>query len=363
MFENPQGLIDPKTLQPSSVQWRSPSNIALIKYWGKYGKQLPKNASLSFTLQNAFTETKVAYGPKTGPGKIDLVYRFHGEHGADFEAKVAKYLESLLPYFPFLEQLHLEIDSGNSFPHSAGIASSASAMSALALCLVSMEEKLLGTRLSDVDFDKKCSFMARLGSGSASRSIFEKASIWGSHSALPESSDEYGIGVGHLLHTEFQHFQDDILIVSAAPKPVSSRLGHSLMETNSYAESRFRSANAKLDRLTGILKSGDLDGFVQVVEKEALELHAMMMTSTPSFILMEPNTLAIINKVRAFRKDSNIPISFTLDAGPNVHLLYPNTYLEEVGAFIASELLPLCESDSYLKDNLGDGPLQLEEQA
>ena len=116
------------------VAWRAPSNIALIKYWGKYGNQLPKNASISFTLNNAFTETSVKYAAKENNDKnIDLKFYFEGKENPKFAEKIQKFLESIIPHFPFLTYVSLEINSSNSFPHSTGIASSASSMAALAL--------------------------------------------------------------------------------------------------------------------------------------------------------------------------------------------------------------------------------------
>ena len=103
------------------------------------------------------------------------------------------------------------------------------------------------------------------------------------------------------------------------------------------------------------MKSGDLDGFMRIVETEALSLHAMMMTSNPYFILMQPNTLEIIQKVWEYRKETQIPLCFTLDAGANVHLLYPKQNSEAVGAFIKADLAAYCEQGQYLFDEVGTG--------
>jgi diphosphomevalonate decarboxylase len=162
------------------VRWKSPSNIAIVKYWGKYGQQLPRNPSISFTLQNAFTDTLLQYFPKTGKSEgITLKFNFEGAPKPAFEKKINDLLESLLPIFPFIQQLQLHIHSTNSFPHSAGIASSASSMSALALCLCSLEQTLFGTLSNKDAFLQKASFVARLGSGSACRSVFPLAARWG----------------------------------------------------------------------------------------------------------------------------------------------------------------------------------------
>jgi diphosphomevalonate decarboxylase len=127
------------------------------------------------------------------------------------------------------------------------------------------------------------------------------------------------------------------------------------MHNHPYASQRFVQANTQLAALMPVLKSGNLDDFIPIVEKEALDLHAMMMTSNPYFILMQPNTLHIINAVWKFRAETEIPICFTLDAGANVHLLYPSNVADSVKAFIASELLQFCQNRQCVHDVVGVG--------
>jgi len=343
------------------VAWRSPSNLALIKYWGKHGQQLPRNSSISITLENAFTETLVEYAPKSTTSMDDsiaLEFLFAGESNEAFSIKIQKYLENITDIFPFLKQLELKIHSANSFPHSSGIASSASSMSALALCLCTLEDNLFGTLNDDDAFVQKASYIARLGSGSACRSIFSPMAIWGKTSGIENSSDEYAIAFDQ-AHEAFNGLHDDILIVSSGEKSVSSRAGHTLMEDNSYAEPRYQQARHRMQRLLESLKDGDLNTFGQIAENEALTLHALMMTSHPSYILMQPNSLEIIQKIRAFRADTKHPIFFSLDAGPNIHLLYPESIIHEVRPFVDEELAPLCEEEMYLPDWVGDGPEEL----
>ncbi len=361
MYENPRLILDSsEAIEPGEIHWRSPSNIAIIKYWGKYGQQLPKNPSFSFTLSAAFTEMVLDFELKESDnGQIDLDFLFEQKENEPFKAKILTFLESLLPVFPFLKQLKLTIQTANSFPHSAGIASSASSMSALALCLCSLEDKLFGTLQNTSDFDKKSSFIARLGSGSACRSIFPFASIWGKTSEFADASDEFGASAESILHDDFKNFHDDILIVSAAEKPVSSRAGHALMEGNPFAEPRYLQARQRLRDLIPALKSGDVEKFGQICENEALTLHALMMSSQPSYLLMQPNSLKIIEKVRAWRTETKLPLFFTLDAGPNVHLLYPEEIISDVRGFIESDLRGFCENGAVLQDWVGEGPEEI----
>ncbi len=360
-YKNPQLLADStQTASTGSFNWRSPSNLAIVKYWGKHGVQLPRNPSISFTLENAFTQTLLEYAPKTDHNEnIELEFLFHKEENEPFRQKLLKFLESITDIFPFLRQFKLKIRSGNSFPHSAGIASSASAMSAVSLCLCSMEDELFGTLQDDTEFDRKASYVARLGSGSASRSIYGGMAVWGKIGAVAGSSDLYAVPYADRMHDAFKSFHDDILIVSKSEKSVSSTAGHALMEDNIYAAPRFQQAGQRMQRLLGAIQAGDVETFGEIAENEALTLHAMMMASNPSYMLMESNTIEMIKRIRAYRAETKEPVYFSLDAGPNIHLLYPEEIIHNVSPFIDSELLPLCQEGMIVRDWVGEGPEQV----
>lgn len=343
-----------------NITWRSPSNLALIKYWGKYGRQLPRNASISFTLQNAYSETALRYAPKDDDGTIALSFAFEGEPNTAFAQKIERFLSSIIDRFPFLTRYQLDIESHNSFPHSAGIASSASSMSALALCLCSMERALGDTLADDAAFYQKASDIARLGSGSASRSVYPHLAVWGATELVEGSSNEYAIPVGQDVHEVFHTFHDDILMVSRREKSVSSTAGHALMEDNPFAAVRYEQAHQNMEDLLVAMKAGDLETFGTIAEQEALQLHALMMTSKPSYILMEGHSIELIKRIRAWREQTGHPLYFSLDAGPNLHLLYPDSVVQEVTAFIESDLLELCEGREYLKDVVGPGPVKMD---
>ncbi len=358
-YKNSSLVIDLSVTPSGRVGWRSPSNIAVIKYWGKYGMQLPQNPSISFTLENAYTETTILYEAKKSTDSRDLNFDFYfnQQKNEPFKAKVQSFLESILDIFPFLKQLHLTINTKNSFPHSAGIASSASSMSALALCLCSLEKNFFNTLSFEADFYRKASYVARLGSGSACRSIYSPMAVWGENSSVEEASDLYAVPFD--VHEVFKTFHDDILIVSRAEKSVSSRIGHNLMEGNIYAQNRYTQAKQRFINLITALKEGDIHTFGQITESEALTLHALMMTSNPPYILMKPNTLAAIEKIKAYRNDTKQPLFFSLDAGPNLHLLYPDKVRLDVLQFIKSELIVYCENGLLIEDKVGKGPVEL----
>jgi diphosphomevalonate decarboxylase len=248
----------------------------------------------------------------------------------------------------------MHITTGNTFPHSAGIASSASAMGALAMCLVSLEERIRGTT-GQPEMLKKASFLARLGSGSACRSIYPGFVLWGASDAWPGTSDEFANPVTG-FHPSFQGIRDAILIVESGQKPVSSNAGHRLMETNPYSLTRFQQAGANLSALKPILAEGNWAGFLEIMEEEALSLHAMMMTSKPGYLLMKPGTLSILNAIRKYRDETGSRLGFTLDAGANVHLLYDAGQEGSVKEFIDLELRRYCEDNRVIHDRMGDGP-------
>ena len=148
--------------------WKSPSNIALVKYWGKKGNQLPANPSISFSLDQAFTQTEIEAEFK-GHDKPGLEFLFEGQSNSEFEIKLKKFLSGMEDEFPWLKETYLRIQSSNTFPHSSGIASSASSYSALALCILSLDEQISG--IANVNKIQKASEIARRGSGSACRSV------------------------------------------------------------------------------------------------------------------------------------------------------------------------------------------------
>jgi len=252
--------------------------------------------------------------------------------------------------------MDLHIDSRNTFPHSSGIASSASSMSALVLCLLDIERMVNNN--PDINL-KEASRIARLASGSACRSVFPKAALWGATEAFAGSSDEYAISLEDEIHSVFKNYHDSILIVSDAKKSVSSRTGHALMDTNPYAEVRYTTAKNNIVDLLTALKTGDLESFMKITESEAMQLHALMMCSNPSVMLLKPNTLRIINTLYEFRRETDIPVCFTLDAGPNVHLLYPDQHAEMVERFIMDELEPYCHEGQWIADRVGEGPSRI----
>lgn len=341
-----------------NVVWKAPSNIALVKYWGKRPNQVPANPSISFTLDACATTTSVTYQRKESNSQLSFDLFLDGKPKEGFKPKIQTFFERIMEYLPFLNQYHFNIETSNSFPHSSGIASSASGMAALALCLMDIE-KQMDSQMDATFFKRKASFLARLGSGSACRSIEGDLIQWGVHKPIPESSDLYGIQYPFEVNPVFDNFHDTILLVHKGQKQVSSSVGHNLMDNHPYAERRFAQAHTNLEKLKTIFATGDLEEFIKVVESEALTLHAMMMTSMPYFMLMKPDTLEIVHKIWDFRASTGTPICFTLDAGANVHVLYPESVKEKAIQFIQDELVEHCENGHYICDRIGNGAQKL----
>ncbi len=343
------------TAKRLKVSWQSPSNIALVKYWGKKGLQMPANPSISFTLDNALTTTHIE-AVRTDHNIISLDFYFENEINLSFSLKIKAWLEKAANNFEWLKNYHLVIHSSNTFPHSSGIASSASAFSALALCLCSLHEEISGTTMPD--FYKTVSEWARIGSGSACRSVYGGYNLWGKTPFLSNSSDEFAVNIDSQIHPIYNSLQDTILIIEKGKKSVSSTQGHALLKEHPFAEMRYKIASENTGKLLSILSSGDINSFIQVVEYEALMLHSLMMTSPTPFILMKPNTLAVLEKIWDFRNQTGLHLLFTLDAGANVHLINTAEHNEQVQNFVKNELVGYCQNGLYFRNAIGKGPVK-----
>lgn len=338
-----------------SVTYRCPSNIALVKYWGKKeeGVQIPANASISWTLSDLFAETTVVAWESD---ETQLIFQFDGQPKPSFEPKIIDFLNRIKPYSEFVLNHSLEINTINNFPHGTGIASSAAGFGALALCIADLEGKF---EVGTTEFYHRASFFARLGSGSACRSLYAEPAIWGQHPVVQNSSDLYAVPFTQNVHSNLANWKDCVLIVDDGEKKVSSTAGHSLLKNHPYAEARFKQAQKNIENVLQFLKHGDIDSFISLIESEALQLHAMMMSSIPYFTLIRPGTLAILEEIWTFREKTKLPVAFTLDAGANVHVLFPQTIELVVMNFINSKLLVYCKKGLYLCSHTGGKPTKL----
>ncbi len=354
-----KGKVDEQHETAIQVAWASPSNIALVKYWGKLPGQTPMNPSISFVLKESLIRIYLNYRHCEAAQAGLQHFVFNGLPNDDFKLRFGKFLDAMGIYFPFLKRMTLAIATESTFPHSAGIASSAAAYSALALCLCSMEKQITGQNepIMGINGVRKASFIARLGSGSACRSLENGFVVWGKTDLLTGSSNDYAVKVPDAdIHPVFHSLRDAILIIDDKAKKVSSSAGHALMKEHAYRETRKFQANANLEKMMQALKSGNEDDFFSVLENEALSLHSLMMSSVPGYILMKSATINVLEKIHEFKSWSGIKLGFTMDAGPNIHLLYFERDYQQVKQFIEQELATHCSSRRWIDDSIGSGP-------
>ncbi len=343
--------------QNGTLEWRSPSNIALTKYWGKHEGQIPMNPSLSMTLKYAFTQTEVSWEPKNTNEEVAFDFFLgHEKAGYEFEKRIEKLIRHFAKEFPHLLDYRFNIKSINTFPHSTGIASSASGLSALALSLLSVALKTTGNSMNYTEQIRKASYYARMGSGSACRSVEGPYMIWGK-GALDNSSDEFA--VPFVPHQDFHKIHDTIILFDKRPKKVGSSAGHALMREHPYRKGRIAQAGKNTKKLIEAMNAGDFETWQFITEQEALSLHALMMSSPQPVLLLEPNTLKFIHDLYEFRTGRGYKVAFTIDAGPNVHLLYAPSDREVIQGFIGNWLLDNHLQLEVIDDETGNGAKQL----
>jgi diphosphomevalonate decarboxylase len=336
--------------------WESPSNIAFIKYWGKRRNQEPCNPSISMTLKNARSRFETRFYKGSGEFPEDIDFYFEGRNNKSFGSRLVMLYGELKRKYKILADVSLSIHASNTFPHSAGIASSASSLSAFTLSVLDYVYQSGGMQGYE-HFLQEASYFSRIGSGSACRSIYAPFSLWGNTSFIG-SSDRYAISI-HKLHSDFMDLNDAVLILDKSPKPVSSSKGHVLMKMNPFAQVRFKQAIRNTEELYSVMQQGDIERFVEIIEIEALSLHAMMMTSGKGYVLLSPESLAVISRIRDFRERTGIMIGFTIDAGPNIHLIFMDKDKNQIMEFIENELFYECKVQEVLYDCAGTGPRKL----
>jgi diphosphomevalonate decarboxylase len=335
-----------------TISYSSPSNIAIIKYWGKEpGDQVPMNPSVSMTLQNCRSFTTVEYEVRRGSAPhIEVV--FQGKRSIDIEAKLQRWFTKISYFFSWLNYASLKIESHNNFPHSAGIASSASGMSTMAMCLASIDRHVTSSQVPDSDLLSKIS---RLGSGSAARSVMGPWVLWGETQLLEGATNDHAVLIPD-VHELFSDLCDTIVVVDREPKSMSSRDGHTLMELHPWRNGRKEQVRQNMQELLPALKNGDWAAFQKVTENEALSLHGLMLASEGGLMLWKGNSVDWMHYLRNQRKKSGVPLTFTLDAGANLHILYPAHATEDVLEILSSSPVPSLE---FIHDKAGKGPEKL----
>ena len=319
---------------PRSATARAHSNIAFVKYWGNrdHRLRLPANSSISMNLADLHTTTTVAWDSKLEQDTL----RINGALAADSALeRVRNHLDMLRERFK--TRRYARVCSMNNFPMGTGIASSASAFAALTMAAGAA----LGLNLSE----RELSILARMGSGSAARSI-------------PSGYVEWHAGHSH--ETSFaetfassDHWKliDVIAIVSRAHKRTGSSAGHETAGSSVLQSARIGSAADRMGAVKSAIMRRDFEQFASVVEEDSNLMHAVMMTSDPPLLYWEPLSFAIMKEVRHWRTVEHLQVCFTLDAGPNVHCICASTDADAVVA----RLQALSSELEILRSTVGCG--------
>ena len=280
------------------------SNIALTKYWGKadFDGNLPLNDSVSMCLSEATTTTTVVWDPSLSQDEIHL----DGERLLDGRGlRISRFLDRIRADH---YRMPARVVSMNSFPAGTGIASSASGFAALATAaFAAMDDDMLDS--------EDLSRWARRGSGSACRSIHGGFVEW-----VQGSSDDDSVA-RPLAPPEHWDLRDLVVLVSRSPKAVSSSEGHRIATRHPFMAARQALLPARSLAVKGAIAARDFDTLGTLVEQEALEMHALMISGVPAALYFQPGTIALMHAIRDWRELDGVPVAFTLDAGPNVHVL------------------------------------------
>jgi len=266
----------------------APANIAFIKYWGRKDAalRLPYNPSISMNLSGCFTTTTVEFSKKFSTDTVSEGFN---------SKRIIEHIDRLRNIAKTDERVH--VVTNNNFPTSAGIASSASGFAALTVAAVFA----LGLRLSE----KELTELARLGSGSACRSIPDGFVKWDGEFAYS------------LYPQDYWDLRDIIVIVGTTGKDVSSSAGHDTVETSPFFKKRLEEIPARITRLETAFARKDFQQLGEVIEEDCLDMHHVMQTQDPPLYYWNTETVKIMELV----KKRMVPAYFTIDAGPNVHIM------------------------------------------
>jgi len=286
---------------------QSHPNIAFIKYWGNRDNTLriPVNGSVSMNLDGLSTRTTVSFQPSLPFD--ELIINGHEVTGTGLD-RVA-YILDIIRGMANIQDC-AEVMTENNFPSGAGIASSASAFAALALA----GSKAAGLNLSQPELSR----LARRGSGSASRSIPGGFVEW---QAGTTDEDSFAFSIAESDHWKLV---DCIAIVSASHKKTGSTEGHAIAPTSPLQNARVVDAPRRLEICRKAILEKDFNLFASIVELDSDMMHSVMMTSTPALYYWKPASVSVMNAVRQWRGDGLL-VCYTVDAGPNVHVICPET--------------------------------------
>lgn len=289
---------------------KAPSNIAFVKYWGRKDEvlRLPENGSVSMNLSGLQTTTTVEFGDF----EKDEV-NFNGKVEELENNRAIKHIDRIRKLAEISSKV--KIGTENNFPTGTGLSSSASGFAALTLAAVSAA----GLNLSE----KELSILARQGSGSACRSIPDGFVEW-----LDGDTSETSYAVS-LFKPGYWDIIDVVAVVSKNKKDVSTTEGQKRAASSPFFSVRLANIKEKINLIKEYIKDKNFSKFGELLEAEALELHAIMLTSTPSLIYWLPGTLRIMHAVKSWRQEG-LEVYFTLNTGQDIHLICEGKDNDEV---------------------------------
>ncbi|MFQ5944764.1 MAG: diphosphomevalonate decarboxylase [Anaerolineae bacterium] len=287
------------------------ANIALIKYWGNRDEalRLPMNGSIALTLDRLTTITTVSFD---GDLERDVIHLDGVEPHHEANARVVAHLDRIRRLAG--QERGARVISRSNFPSGAGLAASASGFAALTLAATSA----LGLDLEE----RELTSLARLGSGSAARSMLGGFVEWVAGS---RHEDSYAY---QLAPPDHWALCDCVAVVGETRKPVGSADGHRLAATSPLHAARVRQAEADIEPMRRAIQARDLPELGSLMERDALSMHGVMMTSDPSLLYWMPGTVAVMAAVRRWRAEGP-GAWFTIDAGPNVHVFVSEDEADE----------------------------------
>ncbi|MGI8420081.1 MAG: diphosphomevalonate decarboxylase [Candidatus Levyibacteriota bacterium] len=296
----------------------APSNIAFIKYWGKKDEvlRLPANGSISMNLSNLLTTTTIEFSHDFKQDRI----AYNGKDETNTASRVIKQLDRIRKLAKITSKA--KVVTENNFPAGTGLSSSASGYAALIVAAVGAT----GLKLTE----KELSMLARQGSGSACRSIPDGFVEWKDGDS---SETSYAVS---LHEPSYWDIVDVVGVVSTSPKDVSSSEGQKIAASSPFFAARLKNIDAKIKRMRIILKERDFQKFGELVEDEALELHAIYITSHPSLIYLLPGSLKVMHAVKRWRAEG-IQVYFTVNTGQDIHLICQKKDAKKVAA-LAEEI-------------------------
>ncbi len=289
------------------------SNIAFIKYWGNRNAalRLPSNGSISMNLAGLFARTQVTFDPALC---CDDVLRINGQAVSESaQRRVTRFLDHVRALAGKTQ--YARVVSENNFPMGAGIASSAAAFAALALAA----SRAIGLELSEAELSR----LARLGSGSACRSVPGGFVEW---QAGASDADSYAFSIAPPDHWQLV---DCIAILTAGHKRVGSSEGHDLAGTSPLQAARIADTPRRLQICRSAILARDFAALAGIIEQDSNLMHAVMITSRPPLFYWEPASLEIMKAVQGWRRQG-VACAYTLDAGPNVHIICEAADQEQV---------------------------------